>query len=160
MTRRSPLIAATVAVVAGVILWYALVVPRPRLVAPNGGIGPLEAKASAPKAGPIQFPSTVPEAQEIMAWVAEHRSGWSSTEATFKPEHTQLVSDTHGIEFDGDAILIRYLKEKGDEPESAVTVRRAPASADQAFWSSLIAKIQIAHRAQDPLLANGVPFGG
>jgi hypothetical protein len=141
MNRRLVIVGAAGFAAAAYLLaeWWGA---HPHLVPPMGGIWLIEPASAADRAIQVEFPSTAPEARGISDWVEAHQTHWSFTKEVFKPQTTQLVSDMYSIELVDGSILIRYVKEKWDEPGSFTTVKRPLSAEEQAYWTTLIGQIK------------------
>lgn len=117
----------------------------PRVIAPADHVWLFE-----PEGTRIKFPATAPEAHAVKAWIDAHQSGWAFSSTAFSPSKTQLISEFYGLEFLGDDMLLDYVRQKTDDPDDSVHLKRALTPSERAFWRSLIESLKRANQSLEP----------
>jgi hypothetical protein len=134
--RAALLVVAAVALCAGVMKHRADLL-KPHVVQDTGAMWLFPAPGTR-----IDFHASSQEALLIKDWITTHQTGWKFSFTGFDPDKTQLICGTYGIELVDDMILLDYYKHKGDDPDSAIHLKRVLSPDEQEFWQSLIRQIR------------------
>ena len=87
------------------------------------------------------FDASSRAANAVGGWIAEHQAGWKFSSTPFGRNHTQIISNTYGIDLNGNLLLLEYKKYQGDDDDDDIHIERLLTLDEQKEWKEINERI-------------------